>query len=106
MDHMGRLYRKRTKEQIRQVTPGRDRMEEITFRLAIMDPFLERYNWYAPLLEISYRLDRFILTPVIQAGQSKPEEYVTISILTQAQTITGRSSTEPVACFCSLAKSC
>jgi hypothetical protein len=45
MVHVGCLHRNWAKKQARQVRAGRDRMEEIAFRLAIMDPFLQWYNW-------------------------------------------------------------
>lgn len=55
-------------------------MEQVAFRLAIMDSFLEWYDRYVSLLELRYRLDRSILILVTQAGQSKPGEYVTIGV--------------------------
>ena len=108
MDHMGCFHRNRTEKQARQVTTGRDRVEQITFRLATMDPFLEWHDWYAPF-RTCYRLDRFILTPVNQASQSEPRGNVISSFfgfLMQQKTTTERSSIAPVACFCSPAKSC
>ena len=68
MDHVGCLYRKRAKKQARPVATGRDRVEEIAFRLALMDSFLEWYNWYAPLNSV---INQAISSPHPSSRQAK-----------------------------------